>query len=156
MHIYTLKRTQVIPRPIDETFAFFADVANLEAITPDWLHFQILTSGANTMRAGTLIDYRLRWRWVPIRWQTEIRSWGPPFRFVDAQLRGPYQLWEHEHTFEAVAEGTLMRDVVRYALPFGFLGRLAHCGLVRRDLDSIFDYRTRKVATLLGLELTHA
>jgi hypothetical protein len=156
MHLYTLERTQFIPRSIDETFAFFADAGNLEAITPDWLRFQILTSGPIQMHCGTLLEYRLRWRRVPIRWLTEIRAWEPPHRFVDVQLRGPYRLWEHEHTFEAVGEGTLMRDVVRYALPFGALGRLAHAWLVRRDLESIFDYRARKVAALLGLELTHA
>jgi ligand-binding SRPBCC domain-containing protein len=156
MHIYTLERTQVIPRPIDETFTFFADPGNLEAITPDWLRFEILTSGPIPMHFGTRLEYRLRWRWIPIRCLTEIRAWEPPCRFVDVQLRGPFRLWEHEHTFEAVGDGTLMRDVVRYALPFGFLGRLAQCCFVRSDLDRIFDYRARKVAALLGFELTHA
>jgi len=83
----TLKRAQVIPRPIDETFAFFADAANLEVITPDWMHFQILTAGAITMRAGTLIEYWFRWRWVPIRWQTEIRFWEPPAGMTHNSLR---------------------------------------------------------------------
>ncbi len=156
MHVYTLKRTQVLPRPIDETFAFFADAGNLEAITPDWLRFQILTSRPIRMHAGTRIEYRLSWRWFPVHWLTEIRTWEPPCRFVDAQLRGPYRLWEHEHTFEAVKEGTLTCDVVRYALPLGVLGQLAHGCLVRSDLDSIFDYRARKVAALLGCESTHA
>jgi hypothetical protein len=63
---------------------------------------------------------------------------------------------EWQHTFEAVGEGTLMRDAVRYALPLGFLGRLAQRCFVRSDLDSIFDYRAREVAALLGFELTHA
>ena len=59
---------------------------------------------------------------------------------------------EWQHTFEAVGEGTLMRDAVRYALPLGFLGHLAQRCFVRSDLDSIFDYRARKVAALLGFE----
>ena len=156
MHVYTLERIQVIPRTIEETFAFFADAGNLEAITPNWLRFQILTSGVVTMHAGTLIEYWLRWRWFPVRWLTEIRAWEPPRRFVDVQLQGPYRLWEHTHTFEAISDGTLMRDVVRYAMPFGFLGRLAHFCFVKADLDSIFDYRAQKVAAILRFELTHA
>lgn len=156
MHIYTLARRQVIPRPIDETFALFADAGNLEAITPPWLHFEILTPQPIPMHAGTRIEYRMRWRWFPVRWQTEIRAWVPPYRFIDVQARGPYRLWEHEHTFEAVRDGTLMCDVVRYALPLGFLGRLAHACLVRADLETIFDYRARKVTGLLGFEFTHA
>ena len=121
MRFFTLKRTRLIPRPIKETFAFFADAVNLEAITPDWLRFQILTSGPIPMHAGTHIEYQLRWRWFPVRWLTEIRAWASPHRFIDVQLRGAYRLWEHEHTFEPVSGGTLMRDVVRYALPFGLL-----------------------------------
>lgn len=154
-HVYTLERTQVIPLSIDKVFAFFADATNLEAITPDWLHFEILTSGALAMKPGTLIEYKLRWRRLPVRWLTAITTWSPPSRFVDVQLRGPYRLWEHEHTFEGISDGTLMRDVVRYALPGGFLGRLAHFCFVRGDLERIFDFRARKVAELLGFGFTH-
>lgn len=93
------------------------------------------------MSQGALIEYRLHWRRVPIRWVTRIESWEPPKRICDIQLRGPYRLWEHEHTFDSCAAGTLMRDVVRYALPLGVLGRLAHRTIVQSDLDAVFDYR---------------
>jgi ligand-binding SRPBCC domain-containing protein len=156
MYAYRLTRTQLIPRPIEETFAFFADAANLEAITPEWLHFQILTSDRIKIHAGACIEYRLRWRFFPFSWLTEIRTWEPPFRFVDVQKRGPYKLWEHEHTFDAVSGGTLVCDAVRYALPFGVWGRMAHFCFVSRDLDSIFDYRARRVAALLTIKLGRA
>lgn len=150
MDAYVLQREQVLARPIDEVFAFFANAANLEAITPPWLGFRILTSGPIAMRAGTLIEYRLRWRIVPLRWLTEIRCWEPPSGFVDVQLRGPYRLWEHTHSFDEVEGGTRVRDVVRYALPLGPLGRMAHACFVGADLGRIFDYRARRVAELLG------
>jgi ligand-binding SRPBCC domain-containing protein len=140
-----LQREQWIARPIEEVFAFFADATNLEAITPPWLRFRILSPGPIAMRPGALIVYRLRWGWLPLRWVTEIEEWQPPFRFADVQLRGPYALWHHTHSFEPHDGGTLMRDRVRYALPLGPLGRLAHRLFVRRDLEAIFDYRAKKV-----------
>ena len=150
MHNYTLEREQVFSQPIEETFAFFAYAKNLEAITPPWLGFQILSPEPISMAPETLIEYRLRWHWLPMRWVTEIRSWDPPFSFMDVQLRGPYRLWEHTHRFQAVDGGTRMFDVVRYALPFGVFGRMTHAWVVKADLEGIFDYRATRVSTLLG------
>ncbi len=146
---FRLQREQWIPRSIEEVFAFFADAKNLEAITPSWLGFQVLSPQPIVMRAGTRIDYRLRWHRFPLRWVTEIRRWDPSARFIDVQLQGPYRLWHHTHSFQPVDGGTLMRDVVRYALPFGLLGRLAHAWVVKADLNAIFEYRARKVSDLL-------
>jgi ligand-binding SRPBCC domain-containing protein len=86
-----------------------------------------------------------------VQWLTSIQEWQPPHRFVDVQVRGPYSLWHHTHTFEADgAAGTLMCDRVRYALPWAAAGELAHRAFVRRDLRRIFDYRGREVARRLG------
>jgi len=152
---FTLQREQSIPRPIEEVFAFFADARNLEAITPAWLAFQILSPAPIALRAGTPIHYRLRWHGLPLRWATEIESWNPPTEFIDVQAQGPYRLWHHTHSFQAVAGGTLMRDLVRYALPFGLLGQLAHAWLVKSDLRSVFDYRAAKVSDILGAWSAH-
>ncbi len=132
-----------LPLPPEKIFPFFADAGNLDALTPPWLNFHIVTPLPITMREGTLIDYRLRVRGVPVRWRTRINVWRPPHRFVDEQIRGPYQQWIHEHTFAARAGGTLTRDVVRYAAPFDFL---VHRWLVRPDVEKIFAYRAQVLA----------
>lgn len=132
-------RTEIwLPLPPEELFSFFSDAANLETITPPWLHFKTLTPAPIAMREGTLIDYKLRVHGVPVSWRTRISVWQPPYRFVDEQLRGPYRRWIHEHTFELADGGTSARDVVRYAVPFDFL---VHRWLVRPDVESIFQYR---------------
>ena len=149
MSVHLLEREQLVPRPVDEVFAFFAQAHNLERITPPWLRFEVLTPGPIDMRCGTLIGYRLRVHAVPVRWISRIEEWDSGRLFVDRQLRGPYRLWHHRHEFAACAEGTVVRDRVRYALPLGRLGRLAHAGFVRRDLERIFDFRRAAVARLL-------
>ncbi len=102
------------------------------------------------MREGALIEYRLKLHGVPIRWRTRIALWEPPRRFVDVQVRGPYALWEHTHDFEPDDEGgTVLGDRVRYSIPFGPLGELAHATVVRRDVSAIFAYRRRAVEALL-------
>lgn len=147
MRVHLLERTQRLPGTPGEVFPFFADAANLEAITPSWLHFRIVTPQPVAMHAGALIEYRLRLHGLPVRWRTRIEEWDPGVRFVDQQISGPYALWHHTHEFTPDGDGhTLMRDVVRYALPFGALGELARRAFVGRDLERIFAFRAAEVA----------
>jgi ligand-binding SRPBCC domain-containing protein len=150
MAVHVLTREQELPGSPGEVFPFFGDARNLEAITPPWLGFRVITPEPIAMAPGTLIEYRLKLHGVPIRWRTTIAVWDPPHRFVDVQLSGPYRMWHHTHDFAPAADGsgTLMRDTVRYALPFGPLGSLAHGLLVRRDLDRIFDFRRKRITAL--------
>jgi ligand-binding SRPBCC domain-containing protein len=148
MRVHVLEREQLVARPLDDVFAFFAEARNLERITPPWLGFEVLTPEPIEMRPGTLIEYRLRLHAVPIRWLTRIEELEPGRAFVDRQVRGPYRLWHHRHEFEARGDSTLVRDRVRYALPLGPLGAVAHLVLVRRDLGRIFDFRRDAVTRI--------
>ena len=146
--MYVLAREQLVPRPREELFPFFADARNLARITPAALGFRILNDGPIDMRAGATIDYRIKVAALPIRWRTVIELWEPPVRFIDVQAKGPYALWRHTHSFEAVPAGTLMRDRVEYALPFGPLGRLVHRLVVARQLETIFAFREQIIRSL--------
>lgn len=147
MKEFALQTELWLPRPREEVFPFFAEARNLETLTPPWLQFEVLTPAPIEMRAGTLIDYRIRVHGIPIRWRTEIAEWLPPHRFVDVQLRGPYTLWHHTHTFEDRDGGTLCGDQVRYR-PRG--GALTNWLFVRRDVEKIFRYRQQRMRELLG------
>lgn len=149
MRVHVLERSQRLPLPVGEVFPFYADARNLEAITPPWLGFRVITPGTIEMRPGALIDYRLRLHGLPVRWRTRISEWVPGERFVDEQVRGPYRLWHHTHLFERDGEGTIIHDRVRYRLPFGPLGAMAHLALVRRDLARIFEHRHAAVERVL-------
>jgi hypothetical protein len=151
MQTHILERTQVIERPLEATFAFFSDAFNLEKITPEFLRFRILTPRPLTMKAGTIIEYSLSLFGVPFHWQTLIEQWEPGVQFVDRQLKGPYALWVHTHTFEVLdAERTLMRDRVEYQIPLGILGEIAHRLFVKATLEKIFAYRAEATARLLA------
>ncbi|MFB3776311.1 MAG: SRPBCC family protein [Bryobacteraceae bacterium] len=147
---HTIRREQWVPRPVEEVFAFFSEAANLAELTPPWLGFRILTPQPIRVARGVRINYLIRWHGIPMRWTTEIRRWEPPHCFVDVQLRGPYRLWHHTHRFESYAGGTRMKDIVRYRLPFGRIGKVAHSLKVRRDIENIFDCRFRRIHELLA------
>ena len=137
-----------LPVAREQVFPFFADARNLESITPPWLNFHVITPGEIPMRAGALIDYRLRIHGLPVRWRTEIAVWEPPFRFVDQQLRGPYRQWIHTHTFEEQNGGTRCLDHVAYAVPGG---ALVNRFFVRRDVAKIFAFRAAALKKHFGV-----
>ena len=147
--IHRLERTQQIQRPLDIVFAFFADATNLEAITPRFLRFSIITPTPVEMRSGARIDYAMSLFGMPVRWRTRITEWEPGLRFVDEQEAGPYSVWRHTHEFEPRGEATLVRDVVDYAVPLGPLGSIAHALVVERTLGRIFDFRRDATRRLL-------
>lgn len=153
MKIHTIRAEVLIPRPLEETFAFFADARNLEKITPQWLQFQVLTPKPIAMQAGARIDYKLKVHRLPIRWQSLITDWQPPHRFTDEQRKGPYRRWVHEHVFRQVRGGTLVEDRVRYAVPGG---ALIHWLAVKRDVQRIFDYRTAKLREIFDAQTSAA
>lgn len=151
MRIRTLTTELWLPRPISDVFHFFSDAGNLDRLTPPWLHFRILAPLPLVMNRGTLIDYTIRWRWVPLRlrWQSAITLWEPPHVFVDEQVRGPYRQWIHRHGFEERDGGTLVRDRVDYAVPGWLAEPLLHRVLIGPDLDRIFSYRQQRLQELL-------
>lgn len=144
---WTLSTCVWIPQPIQSVFDFFANAGNLEMLTPPWLHFRILTPQPIEMSDGTIIDYRLKLRLIPIRWRSEISNWHPPVCFVDRQLRGPYREWVHTHSFETNQGGTIVRDDVQYSTPGG---RLVHDLFVGPELKRIFKYRHEVLLDKLG------
>ena len=131
-----LERSQRVEIPVEGAFAFYGDAAQPRAADAALAALRSDDPGRAVLREGALLDYRLKLHGVPIRWQTLIKTWEPPDRFVDVQLKGPYSLWEHTHTFERAEDGaTVIRDRVRYAIPFGPFGAIAHRLFVRRDLS---------------------
>ena len=158
MREYVLETEQTLRAPIERVFEFFGDAGNLEAITPPWLKFRVLTARPIQMRPGAMIEYALRMHGIGFGWRTEITAWEPPregrgggARFVDEQRRGPYRQWIHEHTFERVrgedgSEQTRVRDRVRYAM---LMGWAVHGWFVRPQLETIFAYRAEATRRLI-------
>ncbi len=147
---HILERKQIIYRPRDEVFEFFADAKNLERITPPELNFKITTLEPIEIQKWTIIDYKLKLRGLPITWKTEISQWNPPFDFIDSALKSPYKQWIHLHKFSVGDNGeTIMEDIVRYRLPFEPFGDVAHF-YVKKELNYIFNYRYKIVEQIFS------
>lgn len=136
----------IVPAPVPQVFGFFADARNLDRITPPFLRFKVLTPDV-PIGVGTRIDYKLRLRGVPFRWQSEITAWEPNERFRDEQRHGPYRYWRHVHLFRETADGTQVEDGVEYDVS---CGSALHHWFVAPELVRIFRYRQEALARIFG------
>lgn len=151
MPIYRLRSAQHLSVSLDEAWRFFSDPRNLAVITPPDMQFALTCDPPEVVYPGLILTYRLRpLLGIPTTWVTEITHVQEHVRFVDEQRVGPYSLWHHEHTFEAISGGTAIADDVWYSLPFGLLGAITHAALVRGRLRNIFAFRRRVLAERFG------
>jgi ligand-binding SRPBCC domain-containing protein len=132
-----------------EVFTFVEEARNLQEITPPWLDFRVVEAPTSLLAQGDRVTYRLRLLGVPFSWESVLERFRTGVGFVDTQVRGPYALWTHTHFFREVEGGVLMEDRVDYELPLFPLGEVA-LPAVRRQLESIFDYRKERMAVLFG------
>lgn len=136
-----LERQTILNKPVEEVFSFFDKAENLNKITPKDLKFTILNPGEK-IRAGAVINYRIKVFGWPFKWKTLITRHDPPYYFIDTQEKGPYVKWEHHHIFtELDPNRTMMTDKVFYVVPGWFLEKIIHKFLIYPKLQKIFNFR---------------
>lgn len=149
--MYTLHKKTVVKTTLDEAWAFIKNPANLNAITPDDMNFEIMTHVPEEMTNGMLIEYRVD---LPLlgrrKWVSEIKDIVPLHSFVDEQTTGPYKYWHHHHVIEPVEEGVLFTDRISYTPPFGAIGKLGNAVFIHKKLENIFSYRGERLNEILG------
>ncbi len=152
MSVYQLFEEQKIPSTMDEVWRFISAPKNLQEITPDHMGFRITTRNLpEEMYPGMMVAYKVTpFLGIKMTWVTEITQVQKGRYFVDEQRIGPYTLWHHEHFIEADRDGVLIRDIVTYKLPLGFLGVFAHWLFVKKQLRGIFSYRKRALEKRFG------
>lgn len=148
MKYHILKKETILNENIKVIFDFFSKAENLNLITPPELGFKIITKLPVVMQKGSIIDYKIKLNGFPFKWKTEITKWEPPFYFEDTQISGPYKMWVHEHKFQDSAGKTIMQDIVKYLSPGGLLEFIPHNLIVRKKVESIFNYRESKFSEL--------
>lgn len=147
-----LIKTIRIPIPINEAWEFFSSPANLKLITPQYMGFDITSENAHKkMYRGMIITYKVKPVLnIPVEWVTEITQVDEPFYFVDNQKSGPYKFWHHQHLFKETKNGTEMTDIVNYAAPFGFVGKIAENLFIKKKVEEIFNFRNEKMNYLFN------
>ncbi|RXQ95795.1 hypothetical protein EO244_05665 [Ancylomarina salipaludis] len=153
MGFFQFQREQIIHASMDEVWDFISSPQNLKKITPEYMGFDIRTpNAADKIYEGMIIRYTVRpLLGINTNWVTEITHVVDKSYFVDEQRVGPYAFWHHQHRIVQTEEGVLMRDIVSYKPPLGFLGSIVNTLFIEKMLKQIFDHRTKVFEKLFPL-----
>ena len=158
MNLYKIFHTQKLPVTLEQAWSYFTNPDNLEVLTPKDMGLvnrkdtpNSLVYSDNSLYQGKLIEHSVKvLPFYRMNWVSEITAIEPKKYFVDQQRSGPYQFWHHTHIFREIDRGVEVVDFIRYALPLGVLGKLAHPLLVKPKLDQVFTFRQHKLEQIFG------
>jgi ligand-binding SRPBCC domain-containing protein len=152
MALHNITAEQKIPATLEQVWDFISSPKNLKDITPAYMGFEITTKNLpDKMYPGMMISYKVSpILGVKLKWVTEITHVDHLKYFVDEQRMGPYKIWHHQHHIKEIDGGVHMLDIVDYAAPMGILGDIANSLFIKKQLATIFDFRTKAVDNKFG------
>jgi ligand-binding SRPBCC domain-containing protein len=153
MAFYQFESSQKIKANKDEIWDFISSPANLKEITPAYMGFDITSKNkGEKMYEGMLISYLVRPLFnIKTSWVTEITHIKEGHFFIDEQRMGPYKMWHHQHFVEEIPGGVLMKDIVSYIPPFGWIGAIANQLIIKNKLVQIFTFRKEALEKKYGI-----
>jgi ligand-binding SRPBCC domain-containing protein len=152
MTLFRFEAEQLVPASLEEVWDFFATPANLLKVMPPDMELELLPPVPDKVEEGLIMPCRVKlfpgWH---AQWVTEFTHVRPLSFFVDEQRFGPYRFWHCRHSFVARDKGTLVKDVIHYALWPPLIDSVVNALVARRKLEDIFVYRKRMIEKIFPL-----
>jgi ligand-binding SRPBCC domain-containing protein len=135
----------------ERLFGWYAEPEALERLIPPWQQTRIIRRTGTVREIGSKVEIRVHIGLFWQAWVSEHTACEEGRMFRDSQIKGPFAVWTHTHSFEPDGPSACyLEDRVEYALPMGILGKMVAGGFVRRKLDRLFSYRHEFTAKAFG------
>jgi len=123
--MFVVKDNTHILAPIERCFLLSTSLALVERE----LGMRPVAKGDATRTEGLVVGGdRIRWEgWrfgMPQVHVSLISAFEPYRYFQDRMISGRFKTFQHDHEFTEIGGQVLLKDTVRFAMPFGFAGRL--------------------------------
>ena len=145
----TFTQTSLINCTLEELFDFHLDTNNIKLITPSHTKVELIDYEETTFE-GKIIKLKTTRAWVTIDWIVKIEKYEYPNLMVDVALKSPFAFWEHQHIFTKKGSMCELKDVIKYKLPFGIVGKLI-APFIKKDIANMFAYRHTQTKKILEI-----
>ncbi|MBU6450721.1 MAG: TIGR01777 family oxidoreductase [Cyanobacteria bacterium REEB67] len=113
-----------------------------ERLSPPWMEVKCAERSGGIQDGGRVVLLLVKGP-VQLPWVMGHKDYVPNQQFVDYQIAGPFQYWQHIHSFapDATGGGSILNEHIEFRLPLGVLGQIFGAGLIKADLQRLFRYR---------------
>lgn len=95
---------------------------------------------------GETVTWQVKQFGIWMRHTTLISGFEEPIHFQDSMVEGLFKSFVHDHYFTSLtADRTLMRDEMRFAMPWYLFGPISEELVVRRQLLEVLEKRNRVI-----------
>lgn len=140
-----LELTTLVAAPVERVFDLSRSIDLHTASTAATGERAVAGVTSGLIGPGEEVTWRARHFGVWQSLTSRIVIFDRPRHFRDSMVRGAFRRFDHDHRFEACAEGTRMRDVFDYTSPLGVLGRLADALVLERYMRALLEERNRVI-----------
>ncbi|MGF1633343.1 MAG: SRPBCC family protein [Phycisphaerae bacterium] len=145
-----------IDATLEDVWAFHEDIERaLPVMSPPEADARVESiEGYPPAGVGTAVTLTVKGPVGRMRWQARYAEHRPPHAdgagrvawFVDEQVKGPFKQWRHRHEMRELPGGKCrLTETVWYDMPGGLVGRTLGGGLVRRQIEGMFEHRKTAV-----------
>lgn len=100
---------------------------------------ETVVSGVSSglLREGDMVKWSVQYRRLRLTHTSVVEVSRPFAHFREVMVAGIFDRYEHEHFFAAMDDGTRVRDELKFAAPFGPLGRMMEAAVMKRYMTSL-------------------
>jgi ligand-binding SRPBCC domain-containing protein len=95
------------------------------------------------MKLGDTVTWRAKHFGIWQNLTSKITEANPPNYFCDEMQKGAFKSFRHEHHFEEIGKGVLMKDIFEFESPFGFLGRFFNRIILTKYMTQLLTERNQ-------------
>jgi len=135
--MYKFEHETVVDEKIEDTFSWFEHEGSFRRLMPPWEVAEEVRAD-KTIEEGAIRIFKFPFGPIKMKWVAKHTSYNPPNHFKDIMLKGPFWKFEHDHNFITKDGTTIVKDSVKYQVPFGAFGHLFAGWNIKSRLKRMF------------------
>lgn len=137
----TIHLTTFITAPVERVFDLSRNISLHKISMKHKREEAIAGTTSGLINKGEWVTWRARHLGKTRIFTSRITELIPNQMFTDKMTKGDFKSFQHEHHFKRAENGTILIDIIKYELPYGWIGRMINRLYLRKYLENLISKR---------------